>query len=319
MTLLNFFKEKGFDCYTGVPCSEIKEFLAELNTCIPPEHILACREDEAIGIAVGAWLGGYQPLVYMQNSGLGNSVNAINSLLLPYEIPINLLVTMHHGAEHQEFTYQTTKPLLDIIKYRERTYFALNDKLEDAVVKIDSVPIEYQYRKNHAKETKPTAFSPLIQTKPLTRRECITQIIYKFNDKNTVFVSTNGLISREHYSAKHQLGFYMAGSMGLAPAIGLGLALTRPDLRVVVINGDGGYLMNLGASATIAAYSPPNLKQFVLKNGIHETTGGQPLIKVPELDNVNILSVTPGSMIPQRINVPLKKIAHDLRAALCQE
>jgi thiamine pyrophosphate-dependent acetolactate synthase large subunit-like protein len=70
--------------------------------------------------------------------------------------------------------------------------------------------------------------------------------------------------------------FYMWGAMGATSSVGLGLALARPDLRVVVLDGDGSLLMNLGSLATIAAHGPRNLVEVVLDNRTYETTGGQP-------------------------------------------
>jgi len=314
MTLYDFFKGEGFDFYTGVPCSEIKGFLRDLDEKSPGQHVVAVREDDAIGAAVGAWLGGRCPLVYMQNSGLGNSVNAINSLLLPYQIPVHLLVTMHQGAEHQAFTYATTKPLIDLLGYRERTYFAQKDTLEDSAMIKGPECEERSVRERMQVQLPP--FPRLSQEMPWTRKESITRILESYDDGNTVFVSTNGYISREHCALGRGLGFYMAGSMGLAPAIGFGLAFARLDVRVVVINGDGGYLMNLGMNATIAEHRLPNLKHFVLKNGLHETTGGQPLVDVPVVGEVEILEVRQGGDVPPRISIPLQDVAHNLRRAL---
>ena len=70
--------------------------------------------------------------------------------------------------------------------------------------------------------------------------------------------------------------FYTWGSMGLASSVGLGLALARPDVRVIVIDGDGSLLMNLGSLATIGLLRPSNLVVVVMDNEEYATTGGQP-------------------------------------------
>jgi thiamine pyrophosphate-dependent acetolactate synthase large subunit-like protein len=70
--------------------------------------------------------------------------------------------------------------------------------------------------------------------------------------------------------------FYTWGSMGLASSIGLGLALARPELRVIVLDGDGSLLMNLGSLATIGLFRPANLIVIVMDNEEYATTGGQP-------------------------------------------
>jgi thiamine pyrophosphate-dependent acetolactate synthase large subunit-like protein len=89
-------------------------------------------------------------------------------------------------------------------------------------------------------------------------------------------VCSNGFMSRAAFGAGDTDGsFYMIGSMGLASSIGLGIALAQPDRRVVVLDGDGNVLMNMGTLATIAARAPKNLLHVCIDNGLHASTGGQ--------------------------------------------
>jgi phosphonopyruvate decarboxylase len=89
-------------------------------------------------------------------------------------------------------------------------------------------------------------------------------------------IATTGYTGRELYALGDRPNqFYMVGSMGCASSLGLGLALAKPDRRVLVIDGDGALLMRMGALATIGAEAPPNLIHLVLDNGQHESTGGQ--------------------------------------------
>jgi len=101
-------------------------------------------------------------------------------------------------------------------------------------------------------------------------------------------VAANGFISRELYRAKDSpRHFYMLGSMGLASSIGLGLAISTPERRILVLDGDGNTLMNLGSLATIGCLSPDNLVHIVLDNESHESTGGQPTAsRVTRLDEI---------------------------------
>lgn len=93
---------------------------------------------------------------------------------------------------------------------------------------------------------------------------------------NEFVVACNGMISREFHAVKdRKRNFYMLGSMGLAPAIGLGVALSKPHEKVVALVGDGNMLMSLGTLATIAKNAPKNLTIIVIDNGCHESTGGQ--------------------------------------------
>ena len=82
-----------------------------------PEGLVTTREDEAVGIAVGAWLVGQKPIVYMQNSGLGNCIDIITSLLKPYGIEIPLIISNRSTPEHHAFMGKITKDLLRLIEY----------------------------------------------------------------------------------------------------------------------------------------------------------------------------------------------------------
>ena len=110
----------------------------------------------------------------------------------------------------------------------------------------------------------------------MKRYEAIEVITESLNG-NELVISANGLISRELFSIKDSFhNFYMLGSMGLASSIGFGLAFSLPNKKVVVIDGDGNILMNLGSLATIGHFSLKNLVHFVLDNEMHASTGGQP-------------------------------------------
>ncbi|MBD3191246.1 MAG: hypothetical protein GF308_11410 [Candidatus Heimdallarchaeota archaeon] len=90
-----------------------------------------------------------------------------------------------------------------------------------------------------------------------------------------IIISSNGNISREAYHLLPKPQVYLRGSMGLPVAVGLGLALANPDKRVIVISGDGNFLMGLGSSVTVAFYKPKNMKILILDNCKYYTTGGQ--------------------------------------------
>jgi sulfopyruvate decarboxylase subunit beta len=96
---------------------------------------------------------------------------------------------------------------------------------------------------------------------------------------DAVCVVSNGYMSRAAYGVRDSARcFYMIGSMGLASSIGLGIAMARPEQRVVVFDGDGNVLMNLNTLARIAAAAPRNLVHLCFDNGAHASTGGQPTI-----------------------------------------
>lgn len=111
----------------------------------------------------------------------------------------------------------------------------------------------------------------------MIRKKAI-QIVLE-NIGNHPIVSANGFISRDVWETKDkESNFYMIGSMGLASSIALGIALEKKKKKVIIFDGDGNILMNLGSLATIGSFQPKNLIHFVFDNSIHESTGGQPTI-----------------------------------------
>ena len=104
-------KRKEYDFVVGVPCSKFKDIIDY------DKAIIATREDEAVAMAVGAYFCGKKPLVFMQNSGLMNSMEIITSLLKPYDISIPLLISVRNKPEHHKFCGKITKKILKLLKY----------------------------------------------------------------------------------------------------------------------------------------------------------------------------------------------------------
>ena len=105
--------------------------------------------------------------------------------------------------------------------------------------------------------------------------ENLETIIKSLTDE--VVITSTGYISRKVYSLKDRpRNFYMLGSMGMALPIGMGIAYNRPDLKVIVISGDGACLMNLGSLVLHKRLNPPNLTHYIIDNNGYESTGGQP-------------------------------------------
>jgi sulfopyruvate decarboxylase subunit alpha len=95
-------RSRGFDFFCGVPCSVLGRVIEYLSCSRGFQYVPATREDEALGIAVGAYMGGKKPVVLMQNSGLGNSIDALTSLVLLYRFPI-LLIISWRGYREKNF------------------------------------------------------------------------------------------------------------------------------------------------------------------------------------------------------------------------
>lgn len=111
----------------------------------------------------------------------------------------------------------------------------------------------------------------------MDRREAVAAVVEVLTEERIVFA--NGFVSRDAFAAgDSDRHLYMLGSMGLAAAIGLGVALARPDVRVAVVDGDGNLLMGMGVLPMVGAWAPANLLHLVLDNGTYGSTGAQPTI-----------------------------------------
>lgn len=119
-----------------------------------------------------------------------------------------------------------------------------------------------------------------------SRARAIGAVLELLTDQPVIIC--NGFPSREAFKlADRPTHFYMIGSMGVAPAIGLGVALSKPAKKVVVLDGDGNVLMGMGTLATVGALKPKNFLHVVLDNEVYGSTGNQPTIsRVVRLEQV---------------------------------
>lgn len=156
----------------------------------------------------------------------------------------------------------------------------------------------------------------------MKRIEAIKTIINYFVVKNTILITSTGMISREVYAVKDRpLNFYMMGSMGDALAIGIGVAINRPDLKVVVINGDGSALMSLGTIVTMNKLKPKNLWHYILDNNEHSSTGGQKTVSdnikfINLCNNTVVVKVNKGKGNSPRIPLTCKQIKERFMKAI---
>jgi len=289
----------GFDFFSGVPCSLIEDLIAVLERGEHGPYVAAVREDAAVGLAAGAWFGGRAPVVLMQNSGLGTSLNALASLSLMYGLPALLVVTWRgwEGKDAPEhiLTGEITPKLLELlgIPFRVLAADSLDADLAWAAremrAKMQPValvvpPKVVEMGKAHgataggpaAARAVPTARgaeTPLAAA-GMSRLTALTIALKAIGEAPVLHA--NGYICRESFSvADRPQSFYMIGSMGMAPAIALGLALARPRRRTVVFDGDGNLLMNLGILPMIGAQRPPGLLHLVFDNEVYGSTGNQ--------------------------------------------
>jgi phosphonopyruvate decarboxylase len=296
---VNCLIENGFNFYSGVPDSTFKGFMSYSTTRKDIQMIGTTNEGEACGIATGYHIAsGNIPLIYMQNSGLGNIVNPSTSLMdeKVYSVPALLLIGWRGGpvpgkegnqkdAPQHARMATSTLPLLESIGI---DHLILSDNTEEMKKQIKEAN---NYIKKHNKP-----FAIVVRRKTLndykipetpsdlmTRESAIKTIIDNLPEEKYHVISTTGKCSRElneHRQTRgEELGnhVYMVGSMGYCSAIALGTALETEN-KVLAFDGDGGALMHMGNMATIGHYKPENLFHVIFDNNCHESTGGQPTV-----------------------------------------
>lgn len=290
----------GIDMFTGVPDSLLKNICAYITDTAPSKkHIIAANEGNAVGIAAGHYLATGKPaLVYMQNSGLGNTVNPLLSLAdeKVYSIPMVLMIGwrgepgVHDEPQHVK-QGEVTLALLDAMQI---PYIILEDASQiKAQVELSmerKAPTAIVIRKGTFGSYK--LKNARSNDNPLSREEAMKLVVDHLKDTD-VIVSTTGKLSRELFEYReakqqgHGHDFLTVGSMGHSSSIALGIALEKPDRRVFCFDGDGAFIMHTGALGIVASMSPRNYFHILFNNNAHESVGGQPTIGY-ELDAVTM-------------------------------
>ena len=292
----DYLIEKQIKFFTGVPDSLLKNICAYISDYTPKNnHIIAANEGNAIALAAGYHMAsGKIPMVYMQNSGIGNAINPLLSLVDKevYDIPVLLMIgwrgepNVKDEPQHIKQGRVTTNLLEAIgIPYvvLEPDEEAALHQIDAAITKIKTTNTAYALIIKKGTFEKYTLQQNIKNNYTLSREDAI-KIIVKNLGKNDVVVSTTGKTSRELYEYRealnqgHDSDFLTVGSMGHASQIALGIALTKPTQKIVCIDGDGAMLMHMGGLSVIGAQSPKNLLHIVINNGSHESVGGQPTV-----------------------------------------
>ena len=290
----------GIDMFTGVPDSLLKNICAYITDTAPREkHIIAANEGNAVGIAAGHYLATGKPaLVYMQNSGLGNTVNPLLSLAdeKVYSIPMVLMIGwrgepgVHDEPQHVK-QGEVTLALLDAMQI---PYIILEDASQiKAQVELSlerKAPTAIVIRKGTFGSYK--LKNARSNNNPLSREDAMKLVVDHLKESD-VIVSTTGKLSRELFEYReakqqgHGHDFLTVGSMGHSSSIALGIALEKPNRRVFCFDGDGAFIMHTGALGIVASMNPRNYFHILFNNDAHESVGGQPTIGY-ELDAVTI-------------------------------
>ena len=286
--------KNGLDFFCGVPDSLLKDFCAYITDhTAQNRHVITANEGNAIALAAGHYIATGNPaVVYMQNSGTGNSINPLLSLTDEevYKIPL-LLIIGWRGEPGQKDEPQhikqgkVTDKLLTAsgIEYtvlpqnNEEALFSLKNACK--YIKEKKKPYAIIVRKNSF-----NAYTLKNKTQndfKLSREEAI-KITVDSIDSSAITVSTTGQISRELYEYREELeqthnkDFLTVGSMGHASSIALGIALEKPERDIYCFDGDGAFIMHMGALPVISSFKLKNFKHIVFNNQSHCSVGAQP-------------------------------------------
>ena len=294
-------RELGFVRYTSVPCSFLTPFINYVINDNALEYIASTNEGDALATTSGSVIGGQRSIVMMQNSGLGNAVSPITSLSYIFRIPFLIIVT-HRGEPgvkdepQHELMGQITEELFNTMQIPSETFPSETKEIIPAlqraekfmskehrpyafIIKKGSIApqkLDKKMIKNIAKSE--TEIRSLFDEKltRLDRNTVLRHIINHTSVDDSILIATTGFTGRELFSINDRANhIYMVGSMGCASSFGLGLALARPDLKIIVIDGDGAGLMRMGNFATIGTYASNNFIHILLDNEVHDSTGGQ--------------------------------------------
>lgn len=287
----------GADFYTGVPDSQLKalcNYLMGTYGIDPKHHVIAANEGNCTALAAGYHLAtGKVPVVYMQNSGEGNIINPVASLLNDkvYAIPVVFIVGwrgepgIHDEPQHIYQGEVTVKLLEDMdIKPFIITKDTTDDEVASAMQEFRDIlatgkDVAFVIGKGALSTDVTVEYK---NDNKMVREEIIRHIV-KMSGEDPI-VSTTGKASRELFETRvankqsHKYDFLTVGSMGHSSSIALGVAINKPNTKIWCIDGDGAVLMHMGSMAVLGANSPKNMVHIVINNGAHETVGGMPTV-----------------------------------------
>ena len=294
---LDTCKQSGIDFYTGVPDSLLKALCDELYGRYGTDsdtHVVAHNEGGAIALCAGHYLATGKPgLCYMQNSGIGNAVNPLASLMDPevYSIPCLLVIGWRGepGIKDEPQHVKQGKITLGQLDLLDIPYRMLSSETTDNVFQNDFNELLSEMNKGRTAAFVIRKGALQSERKPvygneykMTRENAVSRILASA-DPESVFICTTGKLSREVFELRetreedHSRDFLTVGSMGHASMIALRIAVEKPTRHVWCLDGDGAALMHLGALPVIGRRLPRNLIHVVINNGAHETVGGMPV------------------------------------------
>ncbi len=321
----------GSDFYTGVPDSQLKalcNYLMNTYGIDKKHHIIAANEGNCTALAAGYHLAtGKVPVVYMQNSGEGNIINPVASLLNDkvYAIPVVFIVGWRgepgiHDEPQHIYQGEVTVKLLEDMDIK--TFAIGKDTTDEEVAAVmedfrkvlaTGKDVAFVIRKGAI------SYDGKVEYKNDNKmiREEIIQHIVKASGEDPI-VSTTGKASRELFETRvannqsHKYDFLTVGSMGHSSSIALGVAINKPDTRVWCVDGDGAVLMHMGSMAVLGANALENMIHVVINNGAHETVGGMPTVA----SKIDLVTIAKACGYPYAVSVDtFEDLDRELEAA----
>jgi phosphonopyruvate decarboxylase len=273
-----WIERRGIEFASGVPCSWLAPLIHSLQSRPGMTYVPAVNEALAVAHAAGAALAGKKSMVLCQNSGVGYLVNPIASLLKPYGIACDFVVSNRAGTPDEPQHAEMERSCVNILGAVGVKARWLDDMDSSATCDEGLVALVLKRKLEWPKDLPPTNVGPKQAETSRSGggdRKAYVDLLMSFRRKNELVVSSTGYVSRDAFHA-HDMGanFYMLGSMGCAAAIGLALAV-QTSRAVYVLDGDGSVLMHLGEMASIASSGNASICHIVLNNGAYESTGGQ--------------------------------------------
>ncbi len=308
----------GSDFYTGVPDSQLKalcNYLMNTYGIDQKHHIIAANEGNCTALAAGYHLAtGKVPVVYMQNSGEGNIINPVASLLNDkvYAIPVIFIVGWRgepgiHDEPQHIYQGEVTVKLLEDMGIK--AFVIGKDTTDDEVEKVmeeykailaEGKDVAFVIRKGALSYDESVKYE---NSNSMIREEIIQHIV-KASDNDPI-ISTTGKASRELFETRvangqsHKYDFLTVGSMGHSSSIALGVAINKPNSRVWCVDGDGAVLMHMGSMAVLGANAPKNMIHIIINNGAHETVGGMPTVA----SNIDLVAIAKACGYPNAVSV----------------
>ena len=308
----------GSDFYTGVPDSQLKalcDYLMSRYGIDPKHHIIAANEGNCTALAAGYHLAtGKVPVVYMQNSGEGNIINPVASLLNDkvYAIPVVFIIGWRgepgiHDEPQHIYQGEVTRLLLDDMDItnftigKETTAEEVEAKMTEFRTILETGrDVAFVIRKGALTDAPKVEYN---NDNHMIREEIIRHIVKASGED--LIVSTTGKASRELFEIRvvngqsHKYDFLTVGSMGHSSSIALGVAINKPNQRIWCIDGDGAVLMHMGSMAVLGANKPKNLIHVVINNGAHETVGGMPTVA----GSIDLVAIARACGYPNAVSV----------------